>query len=123
VEFRGHWYKVMREKATRQQAQEKCVALGGHLATLTSADENEFVRELARKANEPVWIGLCLEGGQWKWVTGEKLDFQAWGAGEPDGAGKEDGVDLWGTKDWKWCDFGGQNKIAFACEWDAGARK
>lgn len=87
----------------------------GHLVTLLSQAENNFV-QLNASGNR--WIGLSDRVGVapgamesqfmldpltegWKWVTGEPFSFQAWGGGEPNNAGVgEDAVHLRGDNLW-----------------------
>lgn len=67
----------------------------GHLATITSAEENEFVADLcdAIGLNSGYWLGgyqpeNSLEPeGDWRWVTGEPWGYTNWKAGEPNDAG------------------------------------
>ena len=76
----------------------------GHLATITSEQEQGFIVD-----NFPVAAaGCCWLGGfqpndtlsqdadpaaGWEWVTGEPFNFTSWAEGEPnDGGGLEDGV-------------------------------
>jgi len=76
-------------------------SLGGHLATLTSAAEADFVFTKVARA-EQWWIdgGRWLGGyqdtsapdyseprGGWRWVTGEAWSFTNWGGGEPNNYG------------------------------------
>ncbi len=66
---------------------------GGYLATITSADENAFVYNLAAAvpaawsaANGGTygpWLGGAMIGGSFAWVTGEPFCFQHWAPGEP----------------------------------------
>src|SRR5215212_9187670 len=78
----GHWYQVVVSGpftwyAARSYA-ESLVYAGnrGHLATITSAAENEFI--LANISEIELWIGAYQErgapdywepGGGWRWVT------------------------------------------------------
>lgn len=74
-----------------------------HLATISSAEENDFVYDLV---DEPAfwrkggtsnnyggpWIGGYKEAGEWKWVTGEPFfpdssAYENWGTHEPFGNG------------------------------------
>jgi hypothetical protein len=75
-------------------AQAAAVAMGGYLATLTSAEENQFVFELipleawthpAEWAEGP-WLGGsdAASEGNWQWVTGEPWDYTSWLGGQPD---------------------------------------
>jgi hypothetical protein len=74
---------------------------GGHLVTLTSAAENDFVFDAL--ASNPAawggafgpWIGLVQDptgaepDGAWKWVTGEEATFFNWEESEPNNSGDE----------------------------------
>ena len=51
---------------------------------ISSAEELAEITALAEEAGAKfVWIGLHREAGELKWVTGESVDFYAWGSGEP----------------------------------------
>lgn len=77
-----------------------------HLATISSAEENDFVYDLV---DDPAfwrivgshglgpWIGGYKEAGQWKWVTGEPFfpdssAYENWGPHEPFGNGDKIGL-------------------------------
>jgi len=47
VEFNGHYYKAFEEKMLWTEAKAYCESLGGHLATITSAEENDFIFSLS----------------------------------------------------------------------------
>jgi hypothetical protein len=61
----------------------------GHLATLTTAEEDAFVAGFA--AASDAWFGasdLAVEG-TWEWVTGETWSYDNWNNGEPNGGTTE----------------------------------
>jgi len=129
VEFGGHFYKVYPERMTWHDAKRFCEELGGHLVTITSAQEQSFVADLARRSAIPgsTWIGLTEEGhlGDWRWVTDEPLAYRNWAKGEPN---SREGKEHWGSikqpQDFGWNDeIAGSNWNggALFCEWDAGA--
>jgi len=100
----GHSYELITSPTplTWTQARDASVALGGHLATLTSASENVFVWSIAGSRNP--WIGgYQMAGAQepaggWQWVTGEQFIYTNWNAGEPNNVttyGNEDKLQLY----------------------------
>ena len=91
-EGNGHWYDAIAFESTWIQARivasrRTYLDLPGHLATLTSQEENDFVF-----GTFPV-IGYWLGGFQvpwakeldagWKWITGEPWRFTNWAGSEP----------------------------------------
>ncbi|MGB1761520.1 MAG: InlB B-repeat-containing protein, partial [Verrucomicrobiales bacterium] len=60
---------------------------GGHLATF--ADRDEWRDALKAVGDNPfddfasIWIGAEKKGNEWEWLTGEKVDFNQWGEGQP----------------------------------------
>ena len=123
--FAGHFYKLFRpEKALSwHEAQRFCEERGGHLVTITSPGEQFFAAQLARRSEmKAVWIGLTNEGhaGEWKWVTGEPLEFQGWAKGEPNdwgGRGEHWSI-LYGLQQFAWNDeLAKMTQVGFICEW------
>lgn len=105
VEWNNHCYEaVLAPGVSWQDAQAACEARGGHLATITSADENAFVFSLV-SGDSTFWyldyydngLGPWLGGyqvsgavepaGGWRWVTNEPFVYTNWEDGQPDNAG------------------------------------
>jgi hypothetical protein len=88
-----HHYLAVTGTITWTAADAAARAAGGHLATLTSLEENNFVFGLVTVA-EGAWIGATkpnpsqtpLTSG-WTWVTGEAWAFTDWRATQPDNQG------------------------------------
>jgi len=78
---------------------------GGHLATITSPGEQNYI-SLQIGAIPNTWIGATDEvtEGNFKWVTGEAFIYSNWNAGEPNNSGNEDYAHLLGGS-LKWNDF------------------
>ncbi|XP_056464674.1 lymphocyte antigen 75 [Gadus chalcogrammus] len=65
-----------------------CVGLGGHLLTLTSMEENDFVASQVTEdplITKRVWLGLNMDkqGVPVGWVDDSPLDFTNWGTPPP----------------------------------------
>jgi thiol-disulfide isomerase/thioredoxin len=84
----GHDYQRIDVPMTWHEAKKYCEQLGGHLATATSAEENEFLYNQFGR-DHVCWLGATDEEaeGTWKWVTGEAWDFENWHSGEPSNNG------------------------------------
>jgi cysteine-rich repeat protein len=88
----GHCYNGY-DSADFEGAQAACAELGGHLATISSAAENEIA---AGFVNNSKFIGgfEALDAeliderdgskGTYQWVTGEAFDYENWGQEQPD---------------------------------------
>lgn len=101
----GYYYDFVPGAFTWDGAQAEAQALThlglpGHLATITSAEENQFIRStFSTQANEfkGPWIGATWNGQGngptegWSWITDEEFSFTAWNQGEPT-QGPEDAI-------------------------------
>ncbi len=65
----------------------------GHLATVTSAEENGFIVEnilpiVEETGSSIAWLGGTEEtDGKWKWITGETWSYNNWAANESNPSG------------------------------------
>jgi len=131
----GHWYqwKAWGSVQSWASAVSASSALGGHLATLTSAQEESFVRLQAppgscgSAATSEALIGLIQSknavepSGGWSWMTGEELGYANWRFGEPNNEGDVEDVGFLnmasGWNDGRLVSFGCAN--AAIIEWSA----
>lgn len=79
--FGGHRYKFFPNDAVWSAANKEAVAMGGHLVTLTTREEDEWVRKTFLSTvpkNKIMHLGGVRASGssQWSWVTGEPWSFQ-----------------------------------------------
>jgi len=86
--YNGHSYYRSNGSMTWTSAKQACINMGGHLVTITSSAENNFVFNTWPSG----WIGFTDEvsEGQWRWVTGESVTYSNLNGGEPNNAGNED---------------------------------
>jgi hypothetical protein len=96
--YNGHSYYRSTGSMTWTDARQACLNMGGHLVTVTSPAENNFIFNLWPNG----WIGLTDEviEGQWRWVTGEPFSWSNWNGGEPNNAGNEDYIQFVGGGKW-----------------------
>ncbi len=85
--FADHCYQYFGTVATFDAAKAACEALGAHLVTISSGDENTFVWNLS---GDEQWIGASdgkdqydNEVGTYTWVTSETWDYENWSEGQP----------------------------------------
>ena len=84
VKFNGHKYKVYKEAVSWSDAKEICEKAGGHLVTINSEDEQNFINHLLLRDNANCyWTGGIKVPGSWQWVTGENITYRNWAKGEP----------------------------------------
>jgi TolB-like protein len=89
-----NWFDAERAAREREHA-----GMRGHLATIGSAAENEFIhRALPDAVTGQYWLGgfrstrgpTTRDG--WQWVTGEPWTYANWGESEPNDFFGEDGL-------------------------------
>ena len=107
-------YEVVRADVSWQQANDACIAKGGHLATITSPEEMQQLSSMAGSAGvKYCWIGgyTSIRGNAafGHWITGEPFSYTAWYPGEPS-RNDTDGTEefylmLWNVEgSWSWND-------------------
>ena len=83
----GHWYAIRSPDVSWAAKRQEAEGLGGHLATIRSNAEMQFVLERPEfAANMSAWIGFYRDGGYgapWRWVTDEPFDFTPWATSQP----------------------------------------
>ncbi|XP_022595880.1 galactose-specific lectin nattectin-like [Seriola dumerili] len=70
-------------------AETYCISIGGNLASVHSADEHFFLRNMIYRVSgryRLTWIGGfdAVEDGVWMWSDGSKFDYTRWATNEPD---------------------------------------
>lgn len=105
----------------------------GHLATITSQAENDFILTLDWTVTDSgfkhAWIGGFQPSGSgepnsgWQWVTGEAWAFENWSPGEPNNQQNEDFLIYYGATDGRagmWNDEKGLS-TAYVVEFEVSA--
>ncbi len=89
IQHGGHTYEIIHSIMTWKQAKEYCEKRGGHLATITSKEENDAIYGLINKYGyedyDVYFIGMTDEdsAGTYTWITGEDTSYENWLSDEP----------------------------------------
>ena len=83
------YYKFIPEKMTWAEHNKQAIAMGGNLASISNAIENNKVKEVSTGVN--VWLGGVRKGcgndtgaDHWYWSSGEKWSYTNWMKNQPD---------------------------------------
>ena len=124
----AHRYRIFKGVPRWVEAEAFCRALCGHMSTMTTEEENDFVYTfMCDSGFTTAYFGLVDEERDhvWEWVTGEPVEYCPWDSGEPSYSPRERyGMYFYKHKgtwndahfyeDDKWGDPG----CSFICEWD-----
>ena len=117
-------YEVIKTAMTWDEADSYCRSVNGHLATLTSFEEQELITNLLKEEGlSECWLGGKRdENGEFGWITGEPMVFTNWNGGEPNNlGGHEDYIHTYSSG--KWNDLPGTNRKYFICEWGIASER
>ena len=124
--WRGHLYRVNKEKLTWEAHEAKAKQQGMHIASIADAAENEKVRQFANKhglfdTTVGMWLGATgvrqarRRAGngplwKWRWADGMPFTFTKWHRGEPNDWNNsgQDHIQMWthGGNVGNWDDVG-----------------
>ena len=76
--FEGHSFALIKNSKSWEDAKIDCIRRGGHLATCTSKEKNDFLDSLAEGTE--AWLGAVREAfhDNWVWVNGEEWEYENW---------------------------------------------
>ena len=126
--YNGSTYQVYDKSLSWTEAKTYCEQLGGHLVTITDADEQAFIANtvLESTGKDYYWLGGTDEEteGVWKWITNEAWSYTNWDSPQPDNAYDEDYLHLYASNK-TWNDLNvdasryfGLSNFGFICEWE-----
>lgn len=129
-EFNGHLYYIFNNGGSYEDAEQYCEYLGGHLATITSQAENEFLfNYMQSRELENAYFGLTDRNneGTWEWINGEPVIYTNWYPEEPNNERGNENYAMFYWKytagEWNDGDFGNGTEgddVNFICEWGEG---
>ena len=105
------------------EAKEYCENMGGHLITITTQEEQDFINSLDLCSTD-YWMGASdtMVEGDWEWITKEKWKYENWYENQPDNDMQtENYLVLVTSWDNEWNDApieGASSNLEFICEWE-----
>lgn len=139
--FANHSYQVFENSLSWTDAEEACESVGGHLATIESAEEQDFIKNLIKSTKkENLWIGGYYSSDAWNWVDNTPWDYTNWDNLQPDNytgdefylriKNRDKTYENWEAMDGKWNDTANDaddssensdapmSSFGYVCEWD-----
>ena len=110
----AHRYQVYQDSVDWPTARQKCEALGGALACISSQQENDAVHALV--GLDKLWLGGTNQDdvAVWKWIDGSAWSFEDWDLLQPDKPDTERWLKM--NPDGAWDDA--NLPAGYVCEWN-----
>ncbi len=111
----GRCYRAATAPLPWNEARAACLASGGDLASIGSAEEDALVGGLV---NESVWLGASDQqvDNFFQWVDGSPVSFTNWGPGQPDAFPGQDCVQKREEPGEPWYDQPCSSVLSYVCE-------
>lgn len=121
--YNGRIYKAFDIRCSWYDAHIHSTKLGGHLLTIASQEEQDFVESYmtAISFTDEAWIGAFNDGIKWQWSHKENFGYTHWDTNQPD---KYGGYQFFATINYtnfgRWHDRSPLegNGYLFICEWE-----
>lgn len=115
-QLNGHSYYYSNSTASAAAAIQNSADLGGHLVTIGSQAENDFIDN---RIGSSIWIGYTDTNreGDFIWLTNESTSYTNWNGAEPNNSGGEDYTEMYTNG--RWNDLRGTNNRRYVVEFQS----
>jgi len=119
--YNNHKYYVVEEAKDIYDAENQCVAYGGHLIAPSTQAENDHHKIMMAErygigSGRYHWIGFHRRFGHWIFLNGEKEGFTDWASGEPNENADCRNAVVTGEHGYRWADEPCSRTYWFTCE-------
>ena len=123
--FETSCYAFFGDLETWSGAEERCVAWGGHLASVESPEEDTFLGDWPLELNiamgngTGIWLGGTdsLQDNDFRWPDNSPITFEGWAPNQPDnGPGGVDCIEKRNDATARWYDQRCTDEHPFVCE-------
>ncbi|KAK0412069.1 hypothetical protein QR680_006017 [Steinernema hermaphroditum] len=118
AKIRDHLYIVNRHALTWEDAEQFCVDQNGHLSSILSKEEADFVTSLMKNENInfDFWIGGRREGEQFHWADGSSWDFTDFHYGQPNGISENSCLQIYDANFKEWMNYDCKREFPSVCK-------
>lgn len=117
-------YQAFDSFLTWDAAEQQCVGWGGHLASISSPEENAALDAwvaqlgLSNADGSGIWVGGtdARSDGQFQWVDGSPFSLPGWAAGQPDNGAGVDCIEKRNDGAGRWYDRRCTDSLRYLCE-------
>jgi hypothetical protein len=122
--FEGSCYEFFDEQTSWNEAEARCAAWGGHLASVESSDEDAFIGAWPALVGIPLldgsglWLGGtdALRDGDFRWWDDRSLDFVGWASDQPNNGAGLDCIEKRNDATQRWYDRRCTDGERYVCE-------
>ncbi|HEV7279906.1 MAG TPA: C-type lectin domain-containing protein [Pirellulaceae bacterium] len=114
----GHGYLFLQPNLTFHAARKRCEELGGHLVTIESPSEADFLVKTWGDRNFWIGAGDFAEEGNYRWINGTPFEPHGYATRFGNWRGFRNALS-WSTEHQQWSDGASEGYLLeYICEWD-----